>query len=467
VELGSEDLKAGLQEEFLMLHHGLAAKTCNRGQLGVAIVLDTDAQHAFEQAGSWKKAYGNRILAAHLRTKDAKGKPLQLFVVMGYTPTFQHTQEEREEFQQSLDDCMADIGKDEIPVMGLDANAQLGTAASGTAGRLGEGGRKGGVLQEEDELWSGVFGHLLISLLCAPFTWFGHKNYQTWTNPRWKTKHTLDHWLVRRADLKRGVNARIHASMSLHSDHRPIMLELRIPANLGKRNGSAAPDRPQAYFLTDPETRSQFRRTFLDAFERSSDADEKEAHLATQAPHPHKRTHTQAPHPHNDTHTHTDASTSTPPQAPTDTTLTLNPIFEKAKAALAIAALTLVAAEQPVHAWFTRATAHLMPLIEKRQSKEVAWNSAEAGPDKKAAARKYSKARRDVQKEVKRAKDRHLLEHFEGLRQGAHPGQYWEIVNKLRGGLGKEKKGYAGRVQNTSLAHLTARPPQRGWGVMR
>ena len=44
-----------------------------------------------------------------------------------------------------------------------------------------------------------------------------------------------------------------------------------------------------------------------------------------------------------------------------------------------------------------------MTLIEKRQSKEVAWNSAEAGPDKKAAALKYSKARLDVQKEVKRA----------------------------------------------------------------
>jgi len=29
--LGSEDLQAGLQGKFLMLHHGLAAKTCNRG----------------------------------------------------------------------------------------------------------------------------------------------------------------------------------------------------------------------------------------------------------------------------------------------------------------------------------------------------------------------------------------------------------------------------------------------------
>jgi len=126
-----------------MLHHGQAVKTYNRGQLGVAIVFNTDAQHAFKQAGSWKKAYGNHILAARLRTKDAKGKPLRLFVVVGYAPTFQHTQEEREEFQQSFDNCMTEIREDEIPVMGLDANAQLGTGASG---RLGEGGRKGGVL---------------------------------------------------------------------------------------------------------------------------------------------------------------------------------------------------------------------------------------------------------------------------------------------------------------------------------
>jgi len=211
--------------------------------------------------------------------------------------------------------------------------------------------------------------------------------------------------------------------MSLHSDRCPIMFKLRITANLGKRNGSAAPDKSQAYRLTVPETFSQFRRAFLDAFERSSDADEKEAHLATQTPHPHKHTHTQAPHPHNNTHTHNNTCTSTPPQAPTDTTLTLNPIFKKAKVALAFATLILVTAAQPVHAWFTRAKAHLMLLIEKRQSEEVAWNSAEAGLDKKAAARKYSKARRDVQKEVKQGKDRHLLKHFEGLRPGEHPGQ--------------------------------------------
>ena len=105
--------------------------------------------------------------------------------------------------------------------------------------------------------------------------------------------------------------------------------------------------------------------------------------VSTQAPHPHKHTHTQAPNPHNNTRTHTSASTSTPPQVPTDTTLTLNPIFEKTKEALAIAALTLVIAAQPVHAWFTRVTAHLMSLIEMRQCKEVAWNSVEAGPDKK------------------------------------------------------------------------------------
>jgi len=199
--LSSEDLKAGLRGEFLMLHHGLAAKTCNRGQLGVAIVLNTDAQHAFEQAGSWKKAYGDRILAARLRTKDAKGKPLRLFVVVGYAPTFQHTQEERQEFQQSFDDCMAEIGKDEIPVMGLDANAQLGTAASGTAGRLGEGGRKGGVLGSWGLKKRTSYGQDFLDicsshLLCAPLTWFQHKNYQTWMNPRWKTKHTLDHWLL-------------------------------------------------------------------------------------------------------------------------------------------------------------------------------------------------------------------------------------------------------------------------------
>jgi len=173
--VGNEDLKAGLQGEFLILYHGLAANTCNRGQLGVAIVLDTDIQHAFEQAGSWKKAYGNRILAVRLRTKDMKGKPLRLFVVVGYAPTFQHTQEEREEFHQNFNDCMAEIGKDEIPVMGLDANAKLGIAARGTVGRLEEGGRKGGVmgpggLKKRTSCDQDFLDICSSHLLCAPLT---------------------------------------------------------------------------------------------------------------------------------------------------------------------------------------------------------------------------------------------------------------------------------------------------------
>jgi len=190
--LGSEDLKAGLQGEFLMKHRGLSTQTCDRGQLGVAIVLDTDVQHVFEQADSWKKAYGNRILAARLRTKDAKGKPLRLFVVVGYAPTLQHTQEEREEFQQNFDDCMTEIGKDEIPVIGLDANAQLVTTANGTAGRLGEGGRKGGVLGRWGLKKRTSYGQDFLDicsshLLCTPLTWFQHKNYQTWkTAGKWQ-----------------------------------------------------------------------------------------------------------------------------------------------------------------------------------------------------------------------------------------------------------------------------------------
>jgi len=156
--------------------------------------------------------------------------------------------------------------------------------------------------------------------------------------------------------------------------------------------------------------------------------------------HTHTNTHTHKHYTHTTPHTHTPPlphqhhhkHPQTPHSHPT-------PFSKKAKAALAIAALTLVVAAQPVHAWLTRATAHLLPLIEKRQSKEVAWNVAEVGPDKKAAAQEYSKARRAVQKEAKRAKDRHLLEHFEGLRPGVHSGQYWEIVNKLHGGLGNTR----------------------------
>jgi hypothetical protein len=49
------------------IHHGFSEKPCNRGALGVAIALSSEARKSWERAGSKILYFGPRILATRLR----------------------------------------------------------------------------------------------------------------------------------------------------------------------------------------------------------------------------------------------------------------------------------------------------------------------------------------------------------------------------------------------------------------
>ena len=62
--LGQDIVNSG---EFVIIHHGLKEKVCNRGYLGVAIILGTAARDAWKRAGSpAPNRLGDRILAVRL-----------------------------------------------------------------------------------------------------------------------------------------------------------------------------------------------------------------------------------------------------------------------------------------------------------------------------------------------------------------------------------------------------------------
>jgi len=67
VEIGQQGPRGRTEGEFLMLLHGLAAKACDRGQLGVAIVLDTDAQHTWIRTHIPTHAGGARTISTKFR----------------------------------------------------------------------------------------------------------------------------------------------------------------------------------------------------------------------------------------------------------------------------------------------------------------------------------------------------------------------------------------------------------------
>ena len=111
---------------ILYLHPGLEEKDCNRGRLGVAIILGKEARKGFEKAGSQKLTYGDRIMAIRIEVEDGKRAPVRLFLVAAYAPTSNALPSIREEYYSNLDICINSCKRGEVLILGADVNASMG-----------------------------------------------------------------------------------------------------------------------------------------------------------------------------------------------------------------------------------------------------------------------------------------------------------------------------------------------------
>lgn len=402
-----EDLIAQAQRRhFLFLHHSgtLPDGTRNRGRFGLGFLLDVAAERAYHRAGGWRKTYGARLFAVRLHYTDCKGKIVKFFLGTGHAPTSRKPSAQLRDFHSRWQEMLADVEADEILVNPMDANAQLGVASSATSRRSkrwdGAGGRRPQQvlgpwgLDKTTEQGREMLEVCASHELCAPMSFFRHKQYATWTHPRWKTQHQIDHWFLRRRDLKRVIDARVFPKVALHSDHRPIMLVFRLARNLAHRHAVAKPT-ACTQLLRQPQVLHAFRSQAVVDFERALEVAGDNLGQIT------------------------------------------NPIFEAAKGALSTAAQHAL----PVHSerrqpgWFTLGEAQLMPCIRRRQEAETRWNAA-TGDAKVAAAATYAKTRRDLQACVRRCQREWIMAQVDGIRPGAPPGFYWQRINLLRGGLG-------------------------------
>ena len=218
------------QHYRLLLHGGVRSDNGGRNKGGVGLMLNADAAQAFTDGGCDIRFYGNRLMAAVLLWKDGRGREVKQVVASGYAPIGAAAEEDREAFLDSLDSCERDFGIEYELYISVDANASMGTRRDNTDRVLGPHG----VDYTND---AGFDLHTKLAMLgwCAPTTFFDKKQHATWFSIRNGKPFQIDHWLVRRRDLRRVVDCGL-ASPSVSSDHpRPLRIKARVAWTLARR----------------------------------------------------------------------------------------------------------------------------------------------------------------------------------------------------------------------------------------
>ena len=271
------------EDGYVTINHGPKEKLCRRGSLGVMLVLSPAAVEAYVRGGNKRRAYGLRVLAVDLVLLDEKDKVVKMRIVSAYAPTSQATVEQKENYEMHLTRAIEDNEEDSVLIIGSDVNASCGRDTAmlhnimNTPGfqSPGDGAQSPGDHADDDDdvqspvgphgiNWRNKAGDELLAFLalrnmCLPTSFFEKKMSRraTWYNPRSKRPYELDHFMMRRQDLKRVVDAGTKRRHSVYSDHTAIFLKVRIARGLAKQK-ERNPESFSRDRLQDAETRGKF-----------------------------------------------------------------------------------------------------------------------------------------------------------------------------------------------------------------
>ena len=213
---------------FTVLHNGLTDKVCNRGSMGVAIVLGVEASKAWRRGGNQTFRFGNRIIAVRLTLLDDKSKKVNILFASAYAPDSSKTKEEIDEFYMNLGALVDLCDANETLICGADLNASVGIATSATERKVvGSFG-----IDYRNAAGTRLFDFCDRNELRLATTFFRKRSYASWWHPRNKKGYQLDHFLIKQRDHKRIINVALNYDKSVDSDHVGIKLKLRIARKL-------------------------------------------------------------------------------------------------------------------------------------------------------------------------------------------------------------------------------------------
>jgi hypothetical protein len=212
------------------------AEPDNRERGGVGIVLSKEANRAWMRAGQPQpirpgKVVGNtRNIGLELHFVDKKGKTCKYFVISTYLPCTLYSDDQYELVLEQLEEVLKKCPKDATPVIGIDANAEIGITDGTEDSRYNISGPYG---NPRTNTRGRIFTDFLRKhKLCSPATWFEKPHHHTYVNYRGQGR-TIDYLLIPRKELRRFVDTK--SFTRIDSDHIGIEGNLRIADRLRKR----------------------------------------------------------------------------------------------------------------------------------------------------------------------------------------------------------------------------------------
>ena len=254
----------------LLFLSGLKEMKSNRGEQGVGIALGEHGVAAWKEAGSvLHNDFGGRIIAIRLQLRDARGKLVCIFLVSAYCPIGSSDPEKWEEFLAQLDSCVARKVRGDVLLIGIDSNSSIGTMQRGenpTMTAVGPHGCKH--LNPAGERFR---TYLEVNSLTAATTYFKKNVYGTWTHPRSKRLHQIDHFITSKSDFCRLTDAGCSKPL-VDSDHLAIMCKLKIKARLKKRNPAPRQKllKLDVTVLNDKSKSAEFCNKVMEKFDNSA-----------------------------------------------------------------------------------------------------------------------------------------------------------------------------------------------------
>ena len=199
--------------------------------------------------------YGARIIAIRLCVKDKHKRDVGIFLVSAYAPIGNASDNIWNDYLENFTNCINKRHNDDILIISSDCNASVGCATENDNGPLGKFG-----INHRNAAGIRFLTHLAIHELKVSTTYFTKKLFATWTHPRSKKKHQIDHFLVN-ADMFHRISDAGTTKQVIDSDHGAIMIKLRIMKRLKKKSTPRNRLLNLDYTLLEEETVSQ---TFCD-----------------------------------------------------------------------------------------------------------------------------------------------------------------------------------------------------------
>ena len=225
-----------IDNNCLFILHGYTPTedTSRRGKGGVGIALSQLAIQSWKDAGSDVYTnFGKRIVAIRLCLKDRNDKNIFIYLVSAYAPVGVADDNVWDTFLENLERCIYSKRESDILIIGSDTNSSLGTNNNprndNTMSSIGKFG-----LPHCNKAGIRLSSFLEINNLVACSTYFRKNTYTTWTHPRSKLPHQIDHILTLKTDFRRIIDVSVVQPL-LDSDHIGLRCKLRLAVTFYKK----------------------------------------------------------------------------------------------------------------------------------------------------------------------------------------------------------------------------------------